>query len=482
MALSSPYHPGSVASSRTVGPERASAGGRSYDAPMEHSRPIDEVVAELGEIAAHDGEWGFGRAFTYVFDGPDLSALTVEAMRLFAGANGLDPTAFPSFLRFENDLMAFARSILHGDEQVVGSATSGGTESIILATKAARDSLRATGVEGRLNIVLPITGHAAFHKAAAYLDLDMRPTAVDEGFRAVPDAIDDAIDERTALVVASAPSYTHGVVDPIADIGRVAEKTGRWFHVDACVGGMVLPFQDGAPEFDFALETVDSISMDLHKYGYTPKGASLVLYRSAELRSHQYFATASWTGYPVANATVQSTRSGAALAAAWAAVRHLGTDGYRQLATEAWQATGELVAAIGSMETVDVVVEPDAPLCAVTSVDVFTHSQAMKERGWLIGVTPGFGPSPAHMHFTITAAHLPLVGELASDLAETAPRDAVSLLGGIDLGSIDPALIGTLLDSFDLDQDRALIDAAIDSLEPEARAAVISAFLQHLYR
>ncbi|MCL1599887.1 MAG: aminotransferase class V-fold PLP-dependent enzyme [Actinomycetia bacterium] len=449
---------------------------------MEHPRSIDEVVAELQAIAAKDGEWGFGRAFTYVFDGPDLSALTAEAMRLFAGSNGLDPTAFPSFLRFENDLVAFARSILNGDDQVVGSVTSGGTESIILATKAARDALRSSGVEGRLNIVLPITGHAAFHKAAAYLDLDVRTTAVDEGFRAVPEAMTDAIDERTALVVASAPSYTHGVVDPVAEIGRVAKETGRWFHVDACVGGMVLPFLDDAPDFDFSIDTVDSISMDLHKYGYTPKGASLVLYRTPELRSYQYFATASWTGYPVANPTIQSTRSAASLAAAWAVVRHLGAAGYRQLASDSWQATGVLLEAIRSSEQVDVVADPDAPLCAVTSPDVFTHSHTMKERGWMVGVTPSFGPSPAHLHFTITAAHLPLADELARDLIETAPESAAPILGDLDLSAIDPALIGTLLDSFDLDRDRALIDAAIDSLEPQARAAVISAFLQHLFR
>jgi len=449
---------------------------------MDEPRPVDDVLAELRVIAAEDAAWGFGRAFTYVFDGPDLGALTAEAMRLFAGSNGLDPTAFPSFLRFENDLIAFARSILHGDDQVVGSVTSGGTESIILAAKAARDALRATGRDGRLNIVLPITGHAAFHKAAAYLDLDVRTTAVDDGFRAVPEAIADAIDERTALVVASAPSYTHGVVDPAAEIGRIAKETDRWFHVDGCVGGMVLPFLDGAPEFDFSVETVDSISVDLHKYGYTPKGASLVLYRSPARRAHQYFATASWTGYPVANATIQSTKSGAPLAAAWAAVRHLGVPGYRRLAAEAWEATGRLIDAIQEAETVDLVASPDAPLLAVTSADVFSHAQALRDRGWLVGVTPSFGPSPAHLHFTITAAHLSLIDELARDLLETAPEQAESLLGDVDLGTIDPALIGSLLDAFDLERDRALIDAAIDSLDPPARAAVISAFLQHLYR
>lgn len=451
---------------------------------MEPARPIEEVLAELREIATGDGAWGYGRAFTYVFDGPDLGALTGEAMRLFAGSNGLDPTAFPSFVRFENDLVAFARSILHGDADVVGSVTSGGTESIMLAVKAARDAARSRGIEGEPNLVAPITAHAAFHKAAAYLDVEIRPTAVDESFRAVPDAVAGAIDRDTVLVVASAPSYTHGVVDPVAALGEIAHRVGCRFHVDACVGGMVLPFLEGAPGFDFSIETVDSLSVDLHKYGYTPKGASLVLYRSADLRAHQYFATAAWTGYPVANAGVQSTRSGAPLAAAWAAVQHLGTGGYRTLAAESWEATRQVLDAIGPSDAVDVVAEPDAPLFAVTSADVFTHAAGMKERGWMIGVTPSFAHSPAHMHLTMTAAHLPLAEELAADLIATAPREppGPSPLGGLDLSAVDPTMIGTLLDSLDLERDRALIDAAIDSLAPEARGAVISAFLQHLYR
>jgi glutamate/tyrosine decarboxylase-like PLP-dependent enzyme len=448
------------------------------------ARPIDEVLGELREIALSDGAWDYGHAFTYVFDGPDLGALTSEAMRLFAGANGLDPTAFPSFQKFENDLVAFGRSVLHGDDAVVGSVTSGGTESILLATKAARDAARARGARGKLNVVLPITAHAACHKAAAYLDLEVRTTPVDAGFRAMPDAIEETIDDNTVLVVASAPSYAHGVVDPIVAIGDVAKKAGCWFHVDACVGGMVLPFLDGAPAFDFAIGTVDSISADLHKYGYTPKGASLVLYRNADRRSHQFFATASWTGYPVANATVQSTRSGAPLAAAWAAVQHLGVAGYRTLTADAWQATSHLLEAIRAVDVLDLVAEPDAPLFAVTSADVFTHAARMNERGWMIGVTPSFGPSPAHMHLTITSAHLALAEELAGDLVTTAPRESAgpSPLDGMDLSAVDPAMIGTLLDSLDLQRDRALIDAAIDSLEPSARAAVISSFLQYLYR
>ncbi len=451
---------------------------------MEYARSVDDVLADLAEIAASDGSWGYGRAFTYVFDGPDLEPVTTAAMRLFAASNGLDPTAFPSFLRFENDLVAFGRGLLAGDEDVVGSVTSGGTESIMLAVKAARDRARGGGATGRLNMVAPITAHAAFHKAAAYLDLEIRTTAVDEQFRGIADDVAAAIDDNTAVVVASAPSYTHGVVDPIAEVGAVAAQRGKWFHVDACVGGMVLPFIDGSPQFDFSIDAVDSISVDLHKYGYTPKGASLVLYRNAELRSHQYFATAAWTGYPVANATVQSTKSGAPLAAAWAAVRRLGEIGYRQLTADARKATNLVLDTIRPAPEVDLLAEPDAPLFAVTSANVFAHGAAMRRRGWVVGVTPSLGPSPAHLHLTVTAGHLPLAAELAADLVATAAaggEDPV-LPPGLDLSALDPEMIGGLLDSFDLDRDRALIDAAVDSLDPDARAAVISAVLQHLYR
>ncbi len=451
---------------------------------MEYARSVDDVVAELGEIAAGDGSWGYGRAFTYVFDGPDLEPVTSAAMRLFAASNGLDPTAFPSFLRFENDLVAFGRQLLAGDEGVVGSATSGGTESIMLAVKAARDRARAGGATGRVNMVAPITAHAAFHKAAAYLDLEIRTTAVDGEFRGVVDDVAAAIDDDTALVVASAPSYTHGVVDPIAEIGAVAAERAKWFHVDACVGGMVLPFVDQSPPFDFAIDAVDSISVDLHKYGYTPKGASLVLYRNAELRSYQYFATAAWTGYPVANATVQSTKSGAPLAAAWAAVQRLGEVGYRRLTADAWHATNLVLDAVRSAPAVDLLAEPDAPLFAVTSGNVFAHGEEMRRRGWVVGVTPALGPSPAHLHMTMTAGHLPLAADLAADLVATAAPagEGPVLPPGLDLSGLDPDMIGGLLDSFDLERDRALIDAAVDSLHPDARAAVISAVLQHLYR
>lgn len=445
-------------------------------------RPVTDIIADLAAVASSDAPWDRGHAFSYVFDGPDTTALADAAYHHFAGANGLDPTAFPSFVRFERDLVAFARDLLGGGPGMVGHVTSGGTESIILACKAARDRARAAGLEGRGVLVLPITGHAAFHKAAAVLDLEVRPTAVDDQFRAIPEAIAEAIDDRTVAVVASAPSYAHGVVDPIAAIAEVTRERDVWLHVDACVGGFVLPFLDDAPAFGFDLAGVRSISADVHKYGYAPKGASLVCYADAEDRSFQYFATASWTGYPVANPVMASTRSGGPIAAAWAVVEHLGHDGYRRATTSAWSATRTIVDGIAAADTTTAVVtEPDAPLLAVTSANVFRHAERMRERGWMITVTPSFGPSPAHLHLTLTAAHEALADQLLTDLLETAagdtsPVEPIPLPPGTDAGTLRE-----LLASVDLSTERTLVDATMDALDPATRATLVSAYIQSLF-
>jgi glutamate/tyrosine decarboxylase-like PLP-dependent enzyme len=445
-------------------------------------RPVADVIADLEEVAGADAPWDRGHAFSYVFDGPDTQDLADAAYHHFAGANGLDPTAFPSFVRFENDLVGFARGLLGGGDGMVGHVTSGGTESIILACKAARDRARAAGLEDRGVLVLPITGHAAFHKAAAVLDLEVRPTAVDDDFRAVPEAIAAAIDERTVAVVASAPSYAHGVVDPVEQIAEVTRAHDVWLHVDACVGGFVLPFLDAAPAFGFDVPGVRSVSADVHKYGYAPKGASLVCYADAEDRAFQYFATAAWTGYPVANPVMASTRSGGPIAAAWAVVQHLGTDGYRAATASAWSATRRIVDGIAAADsTTAVVVEPDAPLVAVTSANVFRHAERMRERGWMTTVTPSFGPSPAHLHLTLTAAHEELADQLLGDLLATAAGD-VSRVDPIPLPpGTDARTLRELLGSVDLSSERTLVDATMDALDPDTRATLVSAYIQSLF-
>jgi sphinganine-1-phosphate aldolase len=446
------------------------------------SRPVEDVISDLATIAGSDAQWDRGHAFSYVFDGPDTGALSDAAYHHFAGANGLDPTAFPSFVRFENDLVGFARELFDGGPGMVGQVTSGGTESILLACKAARDRARAEGLAGRGVLVLPITAHAAFHKAAAVLDLEVRPTAVDDTFRAVPEAIAEAIDERTVAVVASAPSYAHGVVDPVEAIAEVTREHDVWLHVDACVGGFVLPFIDDSPAFGFSIPGVRSVSADVHKYGYAPKGASLVVYGDVADRSFQYFATADWTGYPVANPVLASTRSGGPVAAAWAVVQHLGTEGYREATASSWAATRRIVEGVAAADTtVEVVTEPDGPLVALTSENVFRHAERMRERGWMLTVTPSFGPSPAHLHLTLTAAHEQLADQLLTDLLETStgdssPVDPIPIPPGTDA-----ATLRQLLGSVDLGDERMLVDVTMDSLDPAMRATLVSAYVQSLF-
>jgi hypothetical protein len=222
--------------------------------------------------------------------------------------------------------------------------------------------------------VLPVTAHPAFHKAAHYLGLTVVTTPVDADFRALVDPLADAITDRTVLVVASAPSYPTGTVDPVPAIAAAAAERGVRCHVDACIGGWVLPFLPDPPPFDLSVPGAGSLSVDLHKYGYTPKGASVLLFAEPELRRHAWYAYAGWPGYPVINPTVQSAKSAGPLAAAWAVLRHVSLDGYRSLALAARDALLRLAAGVSAVDGLRVLGVPDSTLLAVAGspgVDVF---------------------------------------------------------------------------------------------------------------
>src|SRR5690606_13251775 len=316
---------------------------------------------------------------------------------------GLDPTTFTSVGVLERDLVAFGRSVLHGGSDVVGSVTSGGTESCLLAVKSARDRARATSGDARLALVLPTSAHPAFRKAAAYLGLDLVEVPVDPGTGAVHAtdllaALDDvaAAGGRVALAVVSAPSYPSGAVDPVEDVAAGCAARGVDLHVDACVGGLVLPWwpHDLAP-WDFRVPGVTSMSADLHKYGFVPKGASLVLYRGRDRHLAQYFATSSWPGYPVVNPTVLGSRSATALAAAWAVTRALGNDGYTERVRRTARPTTRLRSAVETIEGLSVLGTPTGPLLALTSdgeggVDPFLLVDAVRARGFLLQAQPAF--------------------------------------------------------------------------------------------
>jgi glutamate/tyrosine decarboxylase-like PLP-dependent enzyme len=398
-----------------------------------------DVLSELTALQTGDVPTHGGATMAYVYDSgrEGIDELAAAAQAAFQWTNALDPTAFPSVARIENDLVGTAAALLGGGPDTVGTLTSGGTESCLLAVLAARERWRALGRAGRPRLLLPVTAHAAFRKAAHLFDLDIMDIPVDpDTCRADPSAVAELLDERTALVVVSAPSYPHGVLDPVGEVAGLAAAAGVPCHVDACIGGWVLPFLDDVPEpFDLSVRGVTSLSVDLHKYGYAPKGVSVLLTADPELRHAHWFATAGWPGYPVVNPTLAGTRPAGPMAAAWAVHRWLGTDGYRELARQAHGATAELVGGIGGIPGIRVVGEPVATLVAVAQdgpegVDVLNLADEMTARGWLLQPQPPFaqpgGELPATLHLTVTGATAGRVAALLDDLAD-ATRTAAAL-------------------------------------------------------
>src|SRR3954469_23637034 len=376
---------------------------------------MSDALARLRALHATDLPVHGGRTLAYVYDSglPDVDRIGREAVAAYAGSNGLDPTAFPSLLRMENDLVGFALNLLDGPDTAVGTVTSGGTGSGLRAAQAARD---APPEIREPRMVLPATAHAAFHKAAHYFGVEAVLVPVDADYRADPEAMAAAVDvdpDRTVLVAASAPSYAHGVVDPVTEVAALAAARGIRCHVDACIGGWVLPYAARlgrpVPRWTFAVEGVTSISVDLHKYGYAPKGTSLLLHASSQLRRPQYFASAAWPGYTMLNSTLQSTKSGGPLAGAWAVVQTLGDDGYARLTTDVLEAVDRIVAGVATVPALRVVVPPDSTLIALATddtCDAFTVCDEMAAREWYVQPQMSYAGGPPTIHLSVSAATL----------------------------------------------------------------------------
>ncbi|MGX7825826.1 pyridoxal phosphate-dependent decarboxylase family protein [Actinokineospora sp. 24-640] len=461
---------------------------------------MTDVLAELAALRDGDLPTHGGRTLAYVYDSalPGLDELAAKAHALASSVNGLDPTAFPSLLRLENDVVATAVRLLGGGPAAVGTVTSGGTESCLLAVQAARDSRPdVTAPE----MVLPETVHAAFHKAAHYFGVRAVVVPVDPAtFRADPAAMAAAITDRTVLVVASAPSYAHGVVDPVAEIAAAALAAGVRCHVDACIGGWVLPFASVGP-FDLSVPGVTSLSVDLHKYAYCPKGTSVLLHASADLRRPQYFASAAWPGYTMLNSTTQSTRSGGPLAAAWAVLRHIGPRGYQSLAEQALGSTRLIVAGIREIPGLRVLGDPESTLVAFAGVDVdvFVVADEMRAAGWYVQPQFAFGSSPANLHATVTAANAGHEADFLSDLdtAVAAARAAgpvdvapevVAFVAGLDPDALSPEEFAGLLAAAGMGSGEqvlptrmATVNTLLAAASPRLRERLLVEFLGLLY-
>ena len=246
----------------------------------EHGVGRDEVLARLDAMRANDVDWRSGRAFTLAYHaGDDVLELQADAFVRFMDDNGLNPDAFPSSRQLQAEVVAMTASLLDAPPDAAGFLTTGGTESLLMAVKAARERGRKERGISEPEMVLPTSAHAAFDKAAHYFGVEAIRVPVADDFRADPDAMADAVNDNTVLVVGSAPQYPQGVIDPIAAIAAIAKERSISCHVDACMGGITLPMLErlgyAIPPWSFRVEGVTSISVDLHKYGYTAKGASV---------------------------------------------------------------------------------------------------------------------------------------------------------------------------------------------------------------
>jgi sphinganine-1-phosphate aldolase len=385
-----------------------------------------EIAARLAAFRQHDVPWREGRLFAGLYDpGTAVEESIKEAYMAFLTENALYPNYFPSLLQLENEVIATLRDLLRGDETVVGNCTSGGTESILLAVKTARDHARATRPAIIApELVLPRTAHAAFHKACHYLGV--KPVIVEVNattFRVEPAAMAAAITPNTIMLVASAPCYSHGTIDPVGAIAALAAEYGLLCHVDACVGGVHLSIMRRAgyavPDFDWSVPGVTSISVDMHKYGYAAKNASALLYRNRELRRYALFSCASTTGYAVINTTVLSSRSGGPIAGAWAALHALGENGYREIVEAVMGATGRLIAGVEAFgRDLYLLGQPDMCLLTLASdtINVFALDDEMTARGWALQPQFSAGGSPPNLHLSINRSNVDHIDALLADL------------------------------------------------------------------
>lgn len=391
-------------------------------------------------LGANDIDWRNKKSAVYVFHpGEDVLEVAKEAYALYQSENALGPAAFPSLKRMETEVISLAIDLLNGPATGTGNITSGGTESIILAVKACRDEAASRGVEVYgANIVVPRTAHLAFDKAAHYLGLEIRRVAVDENYLADPVAMRAMIDERTIMLVGSAPCFPYGIVDPIPALGEIAVAENVWLHVDACVGGYLNPFAElegvALPAWDFRVEGVRTISADLHKYGYAAKGASSILHRTPEQHAYQSFSADNWPAGSMTTPTVAGTRPGGAIASAWAVLHYLGVDGYRERTRRILNAREKIKAGIEKLG-LRVYGDPQLALISFGPADgdnlpIFSVWKALYDRGWFSGVVA----NPNGIQLMLSPSHEEVADAYLSDL-----NDAVEIARNEAAGEIDEA-------------------------------------------
>lgn len=400
-------------------------------------RAADDLLREIRGGRGSDADWRSGRTFSLVYNpaDPELERLQEAVAREYLHENYLNPFAFPSLLRMEQEVVAMAADLL-GAPAAGGKLTSGGTESIFLAVQVAREHARTGRGIAEPQLVTASTAHPAFAKAAHYLDMEHVLVPVGADGRLAPAAAADAVGERAALLVGSAPCYPFGVIDPIPELAALAAERDVLCHVDACLGGWLLPFWERlgepVPPWSLSVPGVTSISADLHKYGWCFKGVSVLLHQDPEMVRHQYFLYDAWPGGMYGSATTAGTRPGAPIAAAWATIAHLGESGFLRLAAQVRDATHRFRSGIESIEGLQITGDPVMGVMEISSSvhDLAAVNDVMDDRGWHLDRQQG------GLHLMLSPYHLSVVDDFLRDLADavathTESRGVEARYGGV---------------------------------------------------
>ena len=370
----------------------------------------NEIYEAWKSYTKDDMNWKDGKFFGYVYyPGDEYYKIIKEAYAQFSVTNALNPAVFSSLRNMEIDIVRMAANLLHGDENVSGSLTSGGTESIFMAVKAAKEWAKNNKQTHNPLMLIAETAHPAFCKAADTIELNYKQIPVDSNFQLDVEALKKNMTEDVALIVASAPSYPQGMIDPIEEVAKIAKQHHCLMHVDACVGGFIFPFlkMEGVaiPKFDFEVDGVTSISADLHKYGYGAKGASVVLYKNSNLRKGQFYIKTDWSGGIYGSPSFMGTRGGGPIAAAWTALHHIGENGYRRMARETYEETIFIKNKIKEeIPEIKILGNPIATLFAIASdkIDMFEVADELSELGWTINRQQ----LPTSLHIVLNYIHV----------------------------------------------------------------------------
>ncbi|MBK9317325.1 MAG: aminotransferase class V-fold PLP-dependent enzyme [Acidobacteria bacterium] len=371
----------------------------------------DDVIGLMQKLSEFEaGRWKSGFASGAVYHGDDeYNEFLSSVYALNVASNPLHPDIWPSATKFESEIVAMTAGMLGADktaDPIVGTLSSGGTDSILLAMKTYRDWARAEKGIAEPEIVAPVTAHAAFVKAAHYFDMKIVKVPVGLDFRADVAAMERAITPDTAVIVGSAPPFPHGLVDPIDELSELARSCGIGFHTDACLGGFILPWAEklgyNVPAFDFRLPGVTSISADTHKFGYAPKGSSVILYRGNELRHHQYFSITDWPGGLYFTPSFAGSRSGALIASCWAALVSMGEKGYLEAARQILETAEWIRRKIGEIPELQVIGDPLFVIALRSDAfSIYQIQEFMSRRGWsLNGLI-----LPPSVHICVTLRH-----------------------------------------------------------------------------